>query len=316
MPPSSFLDVWFAVEFLKVVGNKICKKDRRAGAHKPPITPRWTGEPRPAGRCPRCLPLTISIQYSLKMMRSLLRLIESNIDPQGRSRQTFWYMVHRFGLQNRKLANRYVLNTQVRKLHLGCGWNLLPGWLNMDYIPLCRRALYLDARRPFFFVSETFDYIFSEHMIEHMSYHDGLNMLVECHRILKPHGKIRISTPDLAFLIALYGTARSSLQREYVEWANSTFLKDAPDDNEVFVINNFMRDWGHTFIYDERTLKSAMISAGFTDVTKFDLQKSGDTELCNLENLTRIPTRFLEMETMIFEGTKKRNRFVTRSDIR
>jgi predicted SAM-dependent methyltransferase len=194
----------------------------------------------------------------------------------------------------------------VQKLHLGCGWNLLPGWLNVDYVPERRGALYLDARRPFFFKDETFDYIFSEHMIEHMSYHDGLNMLGECHRILKGRGKIRIETPDLAFLIALYCDDKSPLQRDYIAWASRTFIRDAPEDNEVFVMNNFMRDWGHMFIYDEHTLKTAMITAGFTDIVKCELKQSKDDALCNLESLARIPTKFLELETIILEGTKIR----------
>jgi predicted SAM-dependent methyltransferase len=237
-------------------------------------------------------------------MRRLIERIEGRLDPRKQSRQTLWYVVHRFGMRDRKFAKQYVLQSEVRKLHLGCGWNLLPDWLNMDYLPRCRGALYLDVRRPFYFVDETFDYIFSEHMIEHMSYHDGLNMLTECHRILKKGGKVRISTPDLAFLVKLYCANKSSLQREYIAWSNSTFLKDAPEDNEVFLINNFVRDWGHTFIYDENTLKTAMTRTGFTDITKCGLQESKDDALCNLENLTRIPTRFLEMETITLEGTK------------
>ena len=231
--------------------------------------------------------------------------MEGYLDPLTRSQQTFWYMAHRFGMQDRKFAKRYLRQHRVRKLHLGCGWNILPGWLNVDYRPLCRGALYLDARRPFFFMDETFDYVFNEHMIEHMPYRDGLSMLAECHRILKQGGKIRISTPDLAFLIDLYGDDKSSLQREYVAWANRTFLRNAPEENEVFLINNFVRSWGHTFIYDEKTLTSAMIDTGFTNITKYDLQHSGDPALCNLENLTRIPARFLKLETMTFEGTKK-----------
>jgi hypothetical protein len=72
----------------------------------------------------------------------------------------------------------------------------------------------------------------------------------------------------------------------------------------VFVINNFMRHWEHTFIYDEHTLKTAMMSTGFTDITKCGLQQSKDDALCNLENMERIPAKFLEMETITLEGTK------------
>jgi predicted SAM-dependent methyltransferase len=237
------------------------------------------------------------------MMPHLIQQIEEKVDPLGRSRRTFWYMAHRFGMRDRKLAKRYILQSQVRKLHLGCGWNILPGWLNVDYIPERRGALYLDARRPFFFGDETFDYIYSSHMIEHMSYHDGLNMLAECHRTLKRRGKIRIATPDLAFLIKLYRTDKSPLQQEYVAWANRIY-KHAPEDNEVFVINNFMRSWGHMFIYNENTLKTAMINTGFTDIVKCELRQSKDDALCSLGSLGRIPTKFLELETMTLEGTK------------
>jgi predicted SAM-dependent methyltransferase len=247
----------------------------------------------------------INLSHTLSaLMRQLIERIEKRFDPLKRSRQTFWYLAHRFGMWDRKFAERYILQSKVRKLHLGCGWNLLPGWLNVDYIPERRGALYLDARRPFFFKDETFDFIFSEHMIEHMSYHDGLNMLGECHRILKRHGNIRIATPDLAFLIALYRDDKSSLQRDYIAWANHTFVRDAPEDNEVFVINNFMRDWGHMFIYNENTLRTAMINAGFADIVKCELRKSKHDALCNLESLARIPTKFLELETITLEGTK------------
>ena len=128
--------------------------------------------------------------------------------------------------------------------------------------------MHLDIRQRFPFKEEIFDYIFSEHVIEHISYRDGLNMLIECFRILKTSGKVRISTPDLAFLVDLTRPDKSELQRAYIKWAANTFLPDAPDDNEVFVINNFVRNWGNTFIYDEKTLRAAMTCAGFTAITK------------------------------------------------
>lgn len=238
------------------------------------------------------------------MIRRLAQEIEARLDPRKLARQTLWYLVHRFGIWDRRLAYRYITESEVSKLHLGCGWNVLPEWLNMDYSPRVREALYLDVRRPFFFPDETFDYVFSEHMIEHMSYNEGFNMLTECHRILKRGGRVRISTPNLSFLVKLCNNEKSSLQREYVKWSNSTFLEDAPEDNEVFVINNFMRNWGHTFIYDERTLRTAMTMTGFINIARCGLQQSRDYELCDLENTRRIPLRFLEMETITLEGTK------------
>jgi predicted SAM-dependent methyltransferase len=71
-------------------------------------------------------------------------------------------------------------------------------WLKKG-LPVLIVVLPLSSPTPF--ASDTFDFIFSEHMIEHVSHDDGAKMLAECHRVLKPGGHIRITTPDLAFLV-------------------------------------------------------------------------------------------------------------------
>jgi predicted SAM-dependent methyltransferase len=209
-----------------------------------------------------------------------------------------------FGRLDHDIAARYLAQSKEPKLHIGCGDHALPGWLNTDHFPNTGGIMHLDATRPFPFNDDTFDYVFSEHMIEHIPYRDGLKMLAECHRVLKPSGKIRISTPNLAFLIGLARTNKSDLECAYINWASRTFIDGAPEDNETFVINNFVRDWGHTFIYDEKTLRGAMTSVGFAQITKFDLQESHDVALRDLENETRIPPGFLRLETLSLEGTK------------
>src|SRR5690349_10237802 len=230
-----------------------------------------------------------TIEACPEMMDEVVDRVRRNPDLLRRSQQLLWYVTHRFTSWDRKAAERYLAGSPVRKLHIGCGKNILPNWLNMDYLPLSREALYLDARLPFFFNNDTFDYIFSEHMIEHISYDYGLKMLAECRRVLKPFGKLRISTPDLAFMINLYRPDKSPLQQEYIKWASDVFYNGQPDINEVFVVNYFMRNWGHTFIYDENTLRTAMMTAGFTSIVKCDLQESEDAALCNLENEARLP---------------------------
>ena len=222
-----------------------------------------------------------------------------------RARQMLCYLGHRLPGRDRAVVRRYLAQSETKKLHIGCGKNVLPGWLNMDALPLLPDVLYFDAARRFFFQDEAFDYIFSEHMIEHISYHHSLNMLAECQRVLKPLGKIRISTPDLNFLVNLYRDDKSELHQRYVKWSARAFSNGTvPEDNAVFVINHFVRNWGHRFIYDEKTLREAMLNAGFTNLVKCDLQESEDPALCNLENEARLPLAFLRLETLTLEGTK------------
>jgi predicted SAM-dependent methyltransferase len=199
---------------------------------------------------------------------------------------------------------RYLAESDAPKLNIGCGAHVLTGWLNTDYHPELPMVMHLDAKQRFPFSEETFNYIYSEHVIEHMSYSDGVKMLRECFRVLKTSGKIRISTPNLAFLVDLTRPDKTDLQRAYIKWAARTFIPGAPDDNEVFVINNFVRDWGHTFIYDEKTLRGAMASASFSKITRFDQHESRDAALENLENENHLPPNFLRAESFTLEGTK------------
>ena len=207
------------------------------------------------------------------------------------------------GRRDEAITTSYLSGRPPYRLHIGCGLNILPGWLNSDYYPANKDLLHVDAEKSFPFPDETFDFIFSEHMIEHIPYPSAHHMLLECFRVLKPGGTIRISTPDLNFLIALYGE-KSNLQLSYIKWSQEKFVPWAPEATDTFVINNFVRDWGHCFVYDEKTLRSAMQNAGFDPVVRCRINESAFPELRGLENENRMPPGFLRLETLTMEGTK------------
>ena len=94
---------------------------------------------------------------------------------------------------DRKVINEYLHNENEPKLHVGCGGNILPGWLNADYAPSAPFVIHLDATKIFPFGGSTFNYVFSEHMIEHVSYEAGLFIMSEAFRVLKPGGIVRNS---------------------------------------------------------------------------------------------------------------------------
>jgi predicted SAM-dependent methyltransferase len=214
------------------------------------------------------------------------------------------YQVHRrFGAVDRQILTNYLQQNQIRKLHIGCGFNMIDGWLNSDYQPYPTDTLRLDATKTFPIEDNQFDYIFSEHMIEHLEYVGGSSMLRESFRVLRKDGTMRVSTPDMPFLIDLYQQDKSVQQLEYIKWATDNFVPDT-DYDDVFVINNFVRAWGHTFIYDEKTLRSSMEKAGFMNIVRCDLNQSVKASFRDLENETRLPPGFLRMETLTLEGTK------------
>jgi predicted SAM-dependent methyltransferase len=204
-----------------------------------------------------------------------------------------------------KLIDRYFREASTRKLQIGCGENVLEGWLNCDLNPKKDSVLRLDATKRFPFDDGQFDYVFSEHFIEHIDYPEGLKMLSECRRVLKPGGKARITTPNMAFLIDLYRKDKSEQQLRYIEWATKSFINYAPATRDVFVINNFFTcDWGHRFIYDQESLTELMQKAGFGNIRSFVLGGSDDPELRGLENESRMPAGFLKLESITVEGER------------
>src|SRR4029450_4609520 len=90
-------------------------------------------------------------------------------------------------LARRRKIDTYLKSAPVRKLHLGASRNHLSGWLNADIYPLDAGILYLDVTIRFPFGDSSFDYIFFEHLIEHIDFQDGMVMLRECWRVLKPN---------------------------------------------------------------------------------------------------------------------------------
>lgn len=205
---------------------------------------------------------------------------------------------------NRRVVNRHFAAADGDpKLQIGCGSNLIDGWLNSDKYPVSSNVMYLDAARRFPFPDDTFAYVYSEHMIGSLSIRQAQTMLIECFRTLAPGGKIRVATLDIEFLIDLYENPnKSGLIQQYMEWFQVQTGMQC--NGGIFILNNFAKLYGIEFIYDEPTLRDVMETAGFSHIIKRDMNESGDDALRNLENEMRMPDGFLRMESFILEGTK------------
>jgi len=194
---------------------------------------------------------------------------------------------------------------QVRKLQIGCGANLLDDWLNTDVNPT-PRIIFLDATRRLPFANSTFNYVFCEHMIEHIEYQKAAQFVREVYRILRPGGKFRAAIPDLRFVIELYGEVKNDARQEYISWMFNQ-LHDFDVELDSVVINYLMRGFtpAHKFIYDFKTLKMLLVKNGFSDIISYGPGESDDEQLKGVEGHGRmVPRKFNDMETLVVECTK------------
>ena len=80
------------------------------------------------------------------------------------------------------------------KINLGCGKDIKEGWINVDAIPLEGIDIVHNLNEfPYPFDDNSADYILMKHTLEHLD--DVVGVMEECHRILKPGGKIEIIVP-------------------------------------------------------------------------------------------------------------------------
>lgn len=213
------------------------------------------------------------------------------------------YWLFRTNLWRNGKIKRYFKTANESKLQIGFGNNSLPGWLNtgISYME-SKHGAYMDAGQPFPFPDASFNYVYSEHLFEHLTYQQAQNMLKESYRVLKPGGVIRIATPDLRFLLGLYQDPEKPLHKEYIAY---TAKNGGLPSTAVYVINRFHTAWGHQIIYDKETLSQALQQAGFKDICSCEVGESTHNALISVEgHFKSLPIEYNRLETMILEATK------------
>ena len=214
---------------------------------------------------------------------------------------------------SKEIFRNYLDNAPQAKLQIGCGYNLIDGWLNTDLEPTSKEVAFLDASKTFAFEDNTFEFIFSEHIFEHLTFNDSCTMLSECFRVLKPNGVIRIAIPHADFLFKIYQNPKLQIHKDYIKWATvnhckdiATFLdQDEENYSEIYVINNFYRDWGHEVLHNYDSLEKLLLKFEFSDIKQEEVGYSQHAEICNMERHGDIiPEQFNKLETLVVEAKK------------
>jgi predicted SAM-dependent methyltransferase len=190
-----------------------------------------------------------------------------------------------------------------KKYNLGCGPKFYQNFLNVGYwAQLQEGAVYKDLngttntfmlnhdlRHGIPAADNSLDLAYHSHMLEHLSYTDGIEFTKECLRVLKPGGTLRILVPDLELWINAYMNNNSFFFEQYRQMGGID-----PDIyvTKAAVFMGMLHNHEHKCGYDFESLKWLVEHVGFIDV-KRTLYGAGTID--DIENIEKVdPIRTME----------------------
>ncbi len=103
----------------------------------------------------------------------------------------------------KKRYGSYVVPPDGIKIHLGCGFRRLDGFVHVDV-----RAEYepdkIGTAQKLPFEDDTAELIYWSHGLEHIHKNEVPRVVSELRRVLRPGGTLRLSMPDFDTLVTLY----------------------------------------------------------------------------------------------------------------
>jgi predicted SAM-dependent methyltransferase len=196
------------------------------------------------------------------------------------------------------------------KLNVGCGPVQPPGWVNIDNSYRARFASFVpwldgllvkagaipetefkpgirgvDLDRPLPWPTGSVAAVYGGEVLEHFTREDGVRLLSECFRVLRPGGVLRMRVPDNARFwsnyIAEYGAMH---QRPRGEWslAHTRWIE------KFFREISTGKRWGssghfHKWMYDDVSLILTFESVGFRDVSRMPYLESRIPDVAAVE---------------------------------
>ena len=202
------------------------------------------------------------------------------------------------------------------KLNLGCGSQVVDGWVNVDYAigarlakipvfsPINRRLKLLrldwspriflhDLRQPLPWPDCSAEVVYSSHTLEHLTKTEGLALLRECHRVLRPDGTIRLVVPDLARIVNEYVSGRMAAE-DFV--AALGVLPEYKGRGPKVLQRRFQN---HACMYDPARLLAILDDIGF------DARERGSLD-SEIDDIARVELEERAEGSLVVEGRKRR----------
>ena len=186
------------------------------------------------------------------------------------------------GTQNNKLDNTDEVIAISTKLNLGCGGNLLDGYLNIgfeDGRPNSQIYLNHDLSKGFPATIDSVEVIYNCHFLEHLEYKDAIEFLRNSFRVMKRGAIMRILVPDLELWCKKY----LKKDRSFLDSYRNAYLQQDlyPTDASIFM--GMLHNHGHKMGWDYETLSYWLHWAGFKNIRRTKYRESDIEEIFTLE---------------------------------
>ena len=143
------------------------------------------------------------------------------------------------------------------KLHLGCGKRYIPGFIHIDLADYPHIDYKSDVSDLSMFEDNSIDLIYTSHVLEHFKRYEIERVLTEWHRVLKPHGILRLAVPDFEAIVRVY--------EKYKDIGLVMGLLYGGQDYE----HNF-----HHLVFDFKYLEILLKNVGFESIRRYDWRKT------------------------------------------
>ena len=182
-------------------------------------------------------------------------------------------------LPGRRRRLRRLRNERDLYVNVGCGPQVLPGFLNLDLRAATPGIVEWDSRRSLPLAGEAARGIRAEQFVEHLETREELPaFLRDCHRALAPGGVLRVIVPDAKRYLEAYCRGDLSGYRELE--VPDPFPEDLP--TRMDVINHVFHQWHeHRWAYDFETLAHRLTAAGFAKIECSRYLHSRDPKLAS-----------------------------------
>ena len=161
------------------------------------------------------------------------------------------------------------------KINVGSSDSVLEGWVNVD-LRASDASIQMDASSEWPFRDASVVAVNSEHFLEHLTVEEAESYFRQVHRVLRPGGVVRTSTPDLEGLCRTYLAAQNDTLAAHRRHGYSA-------RTHADMLNNYFYLWDHRHIWDFESLRLLLEDTGFSDVTRAKFNRSDHAALDGID---------------------------------